>query len=186
MRQAGSKSGYTLNAHLAQGGPMYSKPTVAPPAAVLLQHLLDLGRAFDVRIIQISDMDVNQSIARRLVALDTQAVVARSILVPIVTDDRVYCAAMHELGHNLAPNGVIRTDPKDEDSGKKLVEEEAAWEWARHYAICWTPAMEQLATDSLASYRAGHLRDRVQRERAADPAREAKRVERLREWIKKL
>lgn len=83
-----------------------------------------------------------------------------------VTDDTTYAVAMHELGHVLSPLGSLGHDRVAAAPTAawrlKLTEEHAAWEWAQHYALDWTPAMDAVKAWALSTYDVGyadHLRN---------------------------
>src|SRR4051812_15325989 len=66
-----------------------------------------------------------------------------------IVGETSYAVAMHEMGHHLAPLGFlpleqIRAESVRAKLGLVVVTEEAAWEWAEHYAIDWTVAMQQV------------------------------------------
>ena len=112
------------------------------PVDALRHHVLDLARAFDVRVVE-SDAIVHEAAAA--------APRERVVVCTPITDETLYAVALHELGHVLAPAGWL---PGVEGNPLriKVAEEEAAWEWARHYALEWTDAMEQVATWALSTY----------------------------------
>lgn len=81
----------------------------------------------------------------------------KAVAAPPIKDETSYIVVLHEMGHHLAPCGFVRSDMKrkppapgchprerHEWVGLMLVEEDAAWEWAQHYALEWTVAMEQV------------------------------------------
>lgn len=82
-----------------------------------------------------------------------------------VIDETTYAVALHELGHVLAPCGSLTTTQASlqmrtggqpttlRDVKLRLDEEEAAWEWAHHFALEWTPAMKRIERLSTNSYR---------------------------------
>lgn len=112
------------------------------PAAALRQHVLDLARAFDVRVVETTEVPPEGAAA---------APRQRVIVVAPIHDETLYAVALHELGHILAPAGWLPGVEGDR-LRIKVAEEEAAWEWARHYALEWTPVMEQVAAWGFASY----------------------------------
>jgi broad specificity phosphatase PhoE len=61
------------------------------------------------------------------------------ILTPHIASEITYAVAMHELGH-------IKSRDR---SGDQIERERAAWDWARHNALTWTPRMEGYAAASL-------------------------------------
>jgi hypothetical protein len=114
---------------------------VAP--AELAQHVRGLGAAFAVRIIEDSQLKPEDAGA---------SAVHRTIVCAPVTDETTYAVALHELGHVVAPLGAIPGNESRGSRGLTRDEEHAAWEWARHYALVWTAAMESVARFSEASY----------------------------------
>lgn len=83
-----------------------------------------------------------------------------------VTDETTYAVAMHEIGHVLSPLGSMAHERASATPTSvwrlKLDEEQAAWEWAHHYALDWTPAMEAVKAWALSTYETGyadHLRN---------------------------
>lgn len=91
--------------------------------------------------------------------------VTQYVQVPPVTNDKVYAAALHELGHCVAPLGTLfhhfsqqyRSTRQcyDMRDARLVIEvERAAWDWARHYALDWTPTMEQVRVTAFGTYAA--------------------------------
>ncbi len=92
-----------------------------------------------------------------------------------IDDETSYAVAMHEIGHQVAPNGFcLLKRPKEgchprvvfEYLAAKLVCEEAAWEWAQYYieqVFMWTAAMEMVKQYGLNTYRTGRRLGGVQR-----------------------
>lgn len=89
--------------------------------------------------------------------------VTRFIRIAPITGHTGYAIALHEMGHGLAPNGNLSSElsptTRDmrgyetlRDVRLKLEEEEAAWEWAHHYALDWTVEMEQVMVIGLGCY----------------------------------
>lgn len=62
--------------------------------------------------------------------------------------------ALHELGHLAAPTGALRVTVGGDAANLQRDEEDAAWTWARHYALVWTPVMDALATWAEGTYAA--------------------------------
>lgn len=81
-----------------------------------------------------------------------------------VIDESTYAVALHELGHCLAPLGrvhhiagsraFVRTGlPATLRDARLLFDaERSAWDWARHYALEWTPLMEHIELLGMQSY----------------------------------
>lgn len=87
-----------------------------------------------------------------------------------VTGETTYAVALHELGHCLSPMGMLRSEMSKDmrsmnrlttkrDVALQLEEERAAWDWAEHYALEWTPAMQAVKKMCLGAYerRAWHV-----------------------------
>ncbi len=88
----------------------------------------------------------------------------RFMMIADVATDFAYAVALHELGHLLAPGGII---PRSEftntyqqtgqyssirDIALRLEEERAAWGWARHHALYWNAEMDAAERIGLTSY----------------------------------
>jgi len=104
--------------------------------AALQAHAHELAAAFRVRLIEAAALRPEEAlgIAHIRVALCS----------PIV-DDTTYAVALHEIGHLAAPLGLVRTVATGDRGNLIRIEEDAAWTWARHYALAWTPAMDAVA-----------------------------------------
>ena len=134
------------------------------------KHVIDLGHAFHVIIQWIIDPDA----AAAGTALDDRHLPhaqRRAIVnIPPVVDETTYAVALHELGHCIAPCGTLTSTEASHrmikqrqpttlrDVKLRLDEEWAAWEWARAYALEWTPAMVAIERSSISSYRANAKR----------------------------
>lgn len=89
------------------------------------------------------------------------------VILPRIIDESGYAVALHEVGHCLAPNGMMweqkskagrmggdyRIFWTDSDWRLVLEEERAAWVWAAHYALMWTPLMSTVRKMAFATYR---------------------------------
>jgi hypothetical protein len=87
-----------------------------------------------------------------------------AIMIAPVIDETTYAVALHELGHPCSAFGMInhvegssamrRENRCDtlRDVRLQLEEERAAWAWAQHYALEWTPAMTFVMREALATY----------------------------------
>lgn len=135
-------------------------------AMTLSAHVHGLAAAFGVKLIEDPAL-----------APETAGAIPRPWMVPVdvgpeglvvarpVTDETSYAVVLHELGHVSAPSGQLGPELEfrrvggppttARDWALLVTEEEAAWEWARHYALDWTPAMESVCQYSLSTYRAG-------------------------------
>jgi hypothetical protein len=113
----------------------------------LRAHAHDLAKAFDVRLVDTAIMRPEEALsipARRLVVMSE------------IVDETTYAVALHEIGHLVAPLGALPHTTgltAARSNGIVLLEEESAWAWAQHYALDWTPAMEQVKEWALSSYR---------------------------------
>jgi hypothetical protein len=112
------------------------------PTKVLRQHVYDLARAFDVRVVE-TDMPPDKAGAN---------VQHRLVFIGNIIDETTYAVALHELGHLISPTGALHDGGPRASHGLTLHEEESAWTWARHYALDWTPAMEYVAQWALSTY----------------------------------
>jgi hypothetical protein len=65
------------------------------------------------------------------------------VQIPPIRSSIAYATALHEIGHIFG---------RHQNSRRMLVREREAWRWARAIALIWTPAMERVATKSLAWY----------------------------------
>jgi hypothetical protein len=133
----------------------------------LLRHVISLATAFDVRLVMDTDKRVNPETEDQTGAAGfgfslehPEQIVQCMVHVPFVMDERSYAVALHELGHTLSPTGCLWQHmdqrgkiPTFRNLNLLLEQEDAAWEWARRYAIHWTLAMESYAKDARDSYR---------------------------------
>ena len=128
-------------------------------------HVAALCRAFNIALVVRWGMDPAEAGAgfmQRAGILTTQL----SIVIAPITEETTYAAAMHELGHCLAPLGMLRhehgsreargggayTIATQRDACLMIEEEIAAWRWAHHNALDWTVAMQQLEMMMMARY----------------------------------
>jgi hypothetical protein len=122
------------------------------------QHVSDLARAFEIQLHVDPRMNPDEAGA------GTTGTGQRFIRVAPVIDETTYCVALHELGHCVAPSGALITEKSDamqnhgviatkRDMILTLEEERAAWQWAKHYALEWTPAMDAVRRMAFRSYR---------------------------------
>jgi len=112
----------------------------AHSADELRQHAHDLARAFKVVLAEVAGMKHTPESALAV------PVVSMVFVAPI-TDETTYVVALHELGHVVAPLGAIGGN-----DNLTREAEDAAWAWARHYALEWTPLMEHVATWARQTY----------------------------------
>jgi|GEM_PF-1013879 len=110
----------------------------SPPA--LRDHAFALAKAFGVTLLEGSELTGAPEAA--FAELTT-----RTVVVARITDESTYAIALHELGHVVAPwgglHGTLALQREAED---------AAWAWAKHYALLWTPFMQRVATWARSSY----------------------------------
>lgn len=84
----------------------------------------------------------------------------RGVLARIIDDETGYAVVLHELGHLIAPLGLLRPalppHPTQEETRRytNLMwdEECAAWDWAEHHSLIWSAAMETVRRIGLDSY----------------------------------
>jgi hypothetical protein len=134
-----------------------------PSLQELAEHARAVAVAFNVDMIEDPRMSPQDGVSGRLRYIDKadhhrahpELEQRRAAVSPIV-DEPTYAVAMHEIGHMADPLGAM-----DEDRERAtpesvvriiLLQERAAWDWARHYALDWTPAMEQVAQLAYGSY----------------------------------
>ena len=114
-----------------------------PTALDLQAHARQLSTAFDVRLIEAAALKPEEALSLSHLRV--------ALCHPII-DETTYAVALHEMGHLAAPCGVLRSVVNGDISRLMRDEEEAAWAWARHYALVWTPAMEAVATWAEGTY----------------------------------
>lgn len=114
-------------------------------ATELQAHARALAAAFDIRLIEAPALKPEEALALSR---------WRVALCHPVIDDTTYAVALHEMGHLASPTGVLRTVATGDQSRLMRDEEDAAWAWARHYALVWTPAMQAVAAWAEGTYAA--------------------------------
>jgi hypothetical protein len=127
---------------------VYSNPTrvVGATVAQLQQHARDLAAAFSIRLVETTQVQPHEAFA---------APHLRLVVATPVVDETTYAVQLHEMGHLCSPLGAIGRGVVDADVSRvKQLEEDAAWTWARHYALDWTPAMDAVATWAEGTYHA--------------------------------
>jgi hypothetical protein len=122
----------------------------------LAKHAHDIAGAFDIDLLLSDYLGPTDGVA--MIRWDGR----RGVFARPITDERSYIVVMHELGHHLAPSGMLREPmrlpvPRTFEEHRRWValqveEERAAWEWARHHALCWTPVMTFTERDAYATY----------------------------------
>jgi len=118
----------------------------------LRAHARELAKAFDVRLIECDQLKPEEAFGRS----DLRA----AFCVPVI-DETTYLVQLHEIGHMAAPTGIVRGLVEGDRGNLMRIEEAAAWAWARHYALIWSPLMERLAVWAEGTY--------AQAERPAEP-----------------
>ena len=106
----------------------------------LRDHAHALAKAFGATLLEGSELKERPEAA--FAELTT-----RTVVVARITDESTYAIALHELGHVAAPWGGLHGS-----TNLQREAEDAAWAWAKHYALVWTPLMEQVATWARSSY----------------------------------
>lgn len=128
----------------------------------LAAHINDLARAFNIGLHLRPELHPAAAGSGVLRSDPTR----RAVVAAPVTCERTYAIVLHELGHCLAPNGMIERSEFSatfqatrgqvfgtlRDITLQLEEERNAWEWARRHALVWTPDMQEVQDFGLASY----------------------------------
>ena len=121
--------------------------------AALMQHARKLAAAFNVRLVE--DSGASRTDAHSYPA-EPDGEWAGMVTCHPVDDETSYAICLHEIGHIIAPAGMMNYTDADGDDQRlvrmKLVAERAAWQWAKHYAVTWTASMEQARRFGLGSY----------------------------------
>jgi hypothetical protein len=126
--------------------------------AKLVKHAYELAAAFDIDLVLMEDLPPDTAVA--MFHPDGKQ---RGVMAKVITDETSYAVVLHEMGHHLAPCGFLRKGMKEPAPGchprerhrwinLKLMEEEAAWAWARHYALEWTTAMQMVELQAYGTY----------------------------------
>jgi hypothetical protein len=123
------------------------------------KHVLQLANAFHVSIREDPRRRPDQAAAGflgqdALLPWDQRR---RCAVFRPVKDESSYAVAMHELGHAVAPNGMLEYErnPREmtlRDFRLQLHCEEVAWDWAIHQALHWTPLMDAVRQMCLGFY----------------------------------
>lgn len=130
-------------------------------AAELQAHAHALAKAFDVRLVEDARFKPEEAVGVGGL---------RVVLMTVIADETTYAIALHEIGHLASPTGIVRHVCAGDRGNLMRVEEAAAWAWARHYALEWTPVMEAVAQWAEGTY------ERVGRRPAAPPAPAAPKI----------
>lgn len=121
-------------------------------------HVAQLALAFNVHL----DVHPNMPPDKAAAGFDP-ATQQRAIRIAPIIDETTYVVALHELGHCLAPLGFLHLEMSKtfrmtnqlattRDVLLQLEAEYAAWDWAQHHALEWTPVMEYVKRMTLGSY----------------------------------
>jgi hypothetical protein len=108
------------------------------------EHARALARAFDVRLIESEQLRPEEALAIPPM---------RVVLCAPVSERMTYAVALHEIGHVVAPLGSLVGGVAGDRANLRRDEEDAAWAWARHHALEWTPDMDAVARWAEATYR---------------------------------
>jgi hypothetical protein len=110
------------------------------PIADHIAHVRQMAKAFDIRWIESDLLKPDEALAINGL---------RVVLSRPITEETSVAVVLHEFGHLAGMNGLVQ-GPRN--LSMKRVEEEAAWNWARHHALEWTPMMEAVAQACEATY----------------------------------
>lgn len=120
--------------------------TVDTSPRALQAHARSLADAFKMRLIESSQLLPEEAMSLPHIRV--------ALCAPII-DETTYAVALHELGHLASPTGALRAAGVVGDRANLMRDEEdAAWTWARHYALIWTAPMEAVATWAERTYAA--------------------------------
>lgn len=153
---------------------MRTRQTKIPTSSELAQHVRDLCKAFNVKLLELPGYPYEEAAAAQLAFFDEKTGVQTKESIDLVVcapvgDESTYAVAMHELGHTLHPTGRLQEFNKPKNWMLVLVEEESAWEWAEVNGLDWSPTMCQVRDWALVEYRKLHhkiLEDKELRARA--------------------
>ena len=129
---------------------------ISRTVAALRGHAFRLARASGKKIVEDPGMPIDHA----------TAVGGRIAMVPPIDSEETYAAALHELGHCIAPrgHGLCREPTSLVDVGLqfhlRLEEEHNAWDWAEAAALRfgpWTAAMESVRRGALETYHVVHI-----------------------------
>jgi hypothetical protein len=136
------------------------------------QHITQLARAFNVKLVVEPQLRPDQAGAGFMMTKDGVLLKNKPFIrVLPVTDETSYAAPLHEMGHMLHPTGHL-TDQASKtfrdsvqtagihhavfadfrDVRLLLESERSAWEWAKQYALEWTPTMDAVRVMCMKSY----------------------------------
>lgn len=146
----------------------------------LARHARAIAKAFRVALYEVPGLRLEESVAERLSFGPIQV---NRVRVPPITSEVHYAATMHEIGHLVHPVGILPGRDQNEIT-VKMCQEEAAWEWARHYAIDWSPAMEHTAQLAFGTYKEGERQAQLHKIEAE--ASNNRRESDARSWLKRI
>lgn len=135
--------------------------------AELAQHAREIARAFKIKL-----QEHNGPMEIGFALPEQKGIPEPIVACAVIVDEARYAVAMHEIGHIVDPMGVLEKNPLKRKISVLLLEEEAAWKWAEHYSLDWTPTMEHVRLQAFASYE--NLYKEIQRREARrklEPAR---------------
>jgi hypothetical protein len=130
-----------------------------------VEHAYALAHAFHVQLVLARDVDPGKAGADVRAKSKKQPVEVKTVYAKTITDDTSYIVVLHEMGHCCAPLGALQhqlnlTAPGANSTWDdafryldvQIESEEAAWTWARHYALEWTVGMEQVEQQAMGTY----------------------------------
>jgi hypothetical protein len=133
-----------------------------PTPQRLAEHARELAIAFDVQLVENRRMRPENALG---------LCEWRMVICSPVIDETTYAVALHEIGHLAAPSGFVRSDRTAGNINLMLTEEQAAWEWAQHYALIWTAPMEAVRQWGQGTYeQTKQLVDEITRQATPAPA----------------
>lgn len=129
-------------------------------AAELAQHVRDLSAAFDITVVRgVTHHDA--SYVKLYYHPNSGRVEDVQVVCAPIDGALAYIACLHEMGHALHPNGMMRHNfPRDEIAAMSLArraallfqEETSAWDWAYQQSLVWNTACDVEREKSLATY----------------------------------
>jgi antirestriction protein ArdC len=134
----------------------------------LARHVADTAAAFGIAALPADAIEDGAAIP-----------ILQVVIIKPVTDEASYAVALHEIGHVRAPLGALpqekaRATSRAQAARIALIEEDAAWTWAEHHALDWTPTMAHVRVITEGTYRQGLID--AQQQDAEEAARAAARA----------
>lgn len=117
----------------------------------MASHVEELAFRFKIQIVRIDRMEDSQAALEAWQA-EGKVIEARAVMLVPVTDECSYAVALHELGHQIHPTGMVALGDKAEQLRLALLMERSAWEWAYEHALIWTAAMEHMKQQGMQSH----------------------------------